>query len=384
VPSPSFFGLAVGAPAPRVAEPASRSFFGLQGPPASGSIAAAASIAEIVPEFEKDVEHRAEPAFPFERAALASVVAHALLLILLLRAPAVRSDPSKGLLAALVPPPKSDQEKIPLVFRESPGPARENPKKSDLSDADRRAGGGDPSRRRADTPFVPDRAGKQGLRPGPQRPPSAPAVPPPGQNARQAEALRRAPSRGPEEGAKAESAPNANEPGLVVPRSNSNAPTGARPGSAAVPTLQELNQAIRDAARGVGAAGEQGAGFPNPDGGFVDSGPLSFDTTWYDWGPYAAEMVRRIKLHWDVPDIARIGIKGKVTIRFYILADGRVEGATILSRSGVPPFDYAALQAIVTSSPFRPLPKDLGSEREGVTVTFFYNIRPGDEGGSGN
>jgi TonB family protein len=384
VPSPSFFGLAVGAPAPRVAEPASRSFFGLQGPPASGSIAAAASIAEIVPEFEKDVEHRAEPAFPFERAALASVVAHALLLILLLRAPAVRSDPSKGLLAALVPPPKSDQEKIPLVFRESPGPARENPKKSDLSDADRRAGGGDPSRRRADTPFVPDRAGKQGLRPGPQRPPSAPAVPPPGQNARQAEALRRAPSRGPEEGAKAESAPNANEPGLVVPRSNSNAPTGAQPGSAAVPTLQELNQAIRDAARDVGAAGEQGAGFPNPDGGFVDSGPLSFDTTWYDWGPYAAEMIRRIKLHWDVPDIARLNLKGKVTIRFFILADGRVEGATVLSRSGVPPFDYAALQAILTSSPFRPLPKDLGSEREGVTVTFFYNIRPGEKEGGGS
>jgi TonB family protein len=386
--SPSFFGLAVGAPAPRVAEPASRSFFGLQGPPASaGPLAGAASVAEIVPEFEKDVEHRAEPAFPFERAVLASLVAHALLLILLLRAPAVRSDQSKGLLAALVPPPKSDEEKIPLVFRESPGPARENPKKSDLSDADRRAGGGDPSKRRADAPFVPERPGKQGLRPGPQRPPSAPPPPPPGQNARRAEArsapAERAPSQGDQGGAKAESAPKATEPGFVVPRSNSNAPTGAQPGSAAVPTLQGLNHAIRDAARGVGAAGEEGAGFPNPDGGFVDSGPLSFDTTWYDWGPYAAEMIRRIKLHWDVPDIARLNLKGKVTVRFFILADGRVEGATILSRSGVPPFDYAALQAILTSSPFRPLPKDLGSEREGVTVTFFYNIRPGEkEGGS--
>src|SRR5262249_29039789 len=188
----------------------------------------------------------------------------------------------------------------------------------------------------------------------------------PGQNARQAEARRapaeRAPSQGEENAAKAETAPKATEPGFVVPRSNSNAPAGAQPGSAAVPTLQGLNQAIRDAARGVGAAGDEGAGFPNPNGGFVDSGPLSFDTTWYDWGPYAAEMIRRIKLHWDVPDIARLNLKGKVTIRFFILADGRVEGATILSRSGVPPFDYAALQAILTSSPFRPLPKDLGSE----------------------
>ena len=61
-----------------------------------------------------------------------------------------------------------------------------------------------------------------------------------------------------------------------------------------------------------------------------------------------------------------------------------VEGAKILSVSGVPPFDFAALQAILTSSPFRPLPKDLGSDREGVNVTFFYNIRPEkEEQGSG-
>jgi TonB family protein len=112
----------------------------------------------------------------------------------------------------------------------------------------------------------------------------------------------------------------------------------------------------------------------------VDSGPLSFDTTWYDWGPYAAEMVRRIKLHWEIPSLARLGWKGKVTIRFFILADGRVDGARIVASSGVPPFDFAALQSILKSSPFRPLPTDLGSPREGVTVTFFYNIRPEREG----
>lgn len=55
--------------------------------------------------------------------------------------------------------------------------------------------------------------------------------------------------------------------------------------------------------------------------------------------------------------------------------------ATIIRRSGVPPFDFAALQAILKSSPFRPLPRDLQSDREGVTVTFFYNIRPEKEAG---
>ncbi|HEV2063204.1 MAG TPA: energy transducer TonB, partial [Thermoanaerobaculia bacterium] len=138
-------------------------------------------------------------------------------------------------------------------------------------------------------------------------------------------------------------------------------------------------QAIKRAARGVGSPGDQGSPPSNSDGGFKDTGPLSFDTSWYDWGPYAAEMIRRIKLHWEIPELARLGWKGRVTIRFYIRGNGQVEGATILSISGVPPFDHAALQSILTSSPFRPLPRDLGSDREGVTVTFFYNLRPEEE-----
>ncbi|MFI5119448.1 MAG: energy transducer TonB, partial [Thermoanaerobaculia bacterium] len=127
-----------------------------------------------------------------------------------------------------------------------------------------------------------------------------------------------------------------------------------------------------------GGGGEEGGGFER-EGGFVDSGPLSFDTVGYDWGAYAAEMIRRIKRNWDVPALARYGVKGRITIRFYILKDGRVEAETVLSGSGHPPFDNAAFQAIARSSAFRPLPSDLGHDREGVTVTFFYNMRPEDE-----
>ena len=384
--SPSFFGLAIAPPSRP--EPASRSFFGLEGVPYAGPLAVArpeialGEPAEIeVPEFEKDVDHRAEPAFPRERAILVSLVLHALVLLLLLKAPSSVHDPSKGLLAAFVPPPNPD-EKVPIIFREAPGPERQNPKKSDLSDADRRAGGGDPSKKRADSPFVAERPGKEGLAPGPRRPASPPAVPPPGAPGRQAQAR---PQTAPPGGAKAEEEEKtaALADGLVVPKPESKIASESPGGpAAAAPTLQGLHQAIRDAAKGVGApAGEDGSGFPNPNGGFVDSGPLSFDTSWYDWGPYAAEMIRRIKLHWDVPDLARFGWKGKVTVRFYIRGDGHVEGATILRKSDVPPFDYAAFQAILTSSPFRPLPKDLNSDKEGVTVTFFYNIRPGEEGG---
>jgi hypothetical protein len=44
--------------------------------------------------------------------------------------------------------------------------------------------------------------------------------------------------------------------------------------------------------------------------------------------------------------------------------------------------DFAARDAIADSSPFDPLPPDLsGVEREGVTITFFYNATPPSRGG---
>lgn len=320
-----------------------------------------------------EIVEKGQKPFPFERAVLLSIVAHVLFLVAIISAPpnfARPKNPERGLLAALIPK-DSDREKIPIVFRSAPGPARPNPRPSDLSDAERRAGGGDRSKPRSSTPFIEPRPGIEGLQPGRRgRAPQTaqlPGVP--------------VPRRG--EGASGDSA--AERPAIFGPSggtSDSNVAAGSEPRSgAAGGRLSSLDQAIREAAREAAAGGgQEGGGFPNPEGGFVDSGPLSFDTTWYDWGPYADEMVRRIKLHWEIPELARLGWKGKLTIRFFILADGHVADAKIIRGSGIPPFDFAALQAILKSSPFRPLPSDLGSSREGVTVTFFYNLRPEKEG----
>jgi TonB family protein len=315
-----------------------------------------------------DLERKPDRAFPIERAILFSIAAHILILVFVLHAPGFPSAGAHtGLLGQLVESERQREldQKIPIVFRSAPGPARESPRKSDLSDLTRRAGGGDPSRGRSETPFIAPRPGKEGLRPG-----AAAAVPAP--------QARRATGTGAE--ASLPAAPGQKEAGgpdaFQVP------PAGKLSSGREGPKLTDLQQKMEEAARGVvGTPGEAGAGFPNPEGGFVDSGPISFDSTWYDWGAYAEEMVRRIKLHWEIPELARLGWKGKLTVRFFIRGDGRVEGAKIVSFSGTPPFDNAALQAILTSSPFRPLPRDLGSDREGVTVTFFYNIRPEKEGG---
>jgi len=350
--------------------PAGRSLLGLEEParPAPRRAEDAGLETEAGREMF-DLERKDDRIFPVERAILFSLAAHIILLVLLLNARfavPTENDARRGILGALIPPEKSAEEKIPIVFKEAPGPSRQNPKASALSDATRRAGGGDPSRPKSIEPFVPERPGKVGLEPGSKAAQSAPRPPSSGARPAQQSAAQAAAPGQEEKGG-----PDA----FRVPPPGREAAT--REGS----KLANLDRAIQEAAKGVGAAaGAEGSGFPNPEGGFVDSGPISFDTTWYDWGAYAEEMVRRIKLHWEIPELARLGWKGKLSIRFFIRGDGRVEGARILSVSGVPPFDHAALQAILTSNPFRPLPKDLGSDREGVTVTFFYNIRPGKNG----
>ncbi|MEP6470551.1 MAG: energy transducer TonB [Acidobacteriota bacterium] len=308
--------------------------------------------------------------FPLERAVLISIAAHVAFLILFLLTPASSPrDPSKGLLAGLLAQ-QPKENPVPIVFRSAPGPVRENPRRSEPSDRDRRAGGGDRSRPRAAAPYVPSVPGIAEVEAGRRGAAS-------GSSAAQARVPSRA-ARGEPDASGGErpsvfGPPGTSSPGSPVIAGGTRSREGDR--------LASLDQAIREAARETAGGGSQGgAGFPNADGGFVDSGPLSFDTTWYDWGAYAEEMVRRIKLHWEIPELARLGWKGKLTIRFFILADGRVADATIIRQSGIPPFDFAALQAILKSSPFRPLPSDLGSSREGVTVTFFYNLRPEKEG----
>lgn len=321
-----------------------------------------------------EIVEKGQKSFPLERAVLLSIVAHVLFLIALLSTPAsvAPRNPERGLLGAFIPKP-SNEEKIPIVFREAPGPARDNPRPSDYSDKDRRAGGGDRSRPRSSTPFIDPRSGIAGLEPGRKGADRAPAT----AQLRPVPLPRRGEASGKDSASE--------HPTIFGPeggRSDSPVAGGAEARAGAPEgRLSSLDAAIRQAARDTAAGGgQEGGGFPNPEGGFVDSGPLSFDTTWYDWGPYADEMVRRIKLHWEIPELARLGWKGKLTIRFFILADGHVADAKIIKGSGIPPFDFAALQAILKSSPFRPLPSDLGSSREGVTVTFFYNLRPEREG----
>lgn len=115
---------------------------------------------------------------------------------------------------------------------------------------------------------------------------------------------------------------------------------------------------------------------PDREGGGVDTGALSFDTQWYDWGPYAKSMLAKIRRHWTIPGIARMGVSGVVKVRFYIEVDGTITGLRIIDESGKPPMDFAARDAIADCINFEPLPAGLGlNGPEGVTITFLYNVK---------
>jgi hypothetical protein len=328
------------------------------------------------------LEEHVSRAFPIERAILISLAAHVLFVILMLVAPGRSAAPQGNLIdlmAAAMQTPKDDTP-IPAYFTEAPGAPRENPKRSPLSDADRRAGGGDPAKPKADLPYVPRSRGIEGLAPGPRAPRVAggPAAAAPKSAQKSAEA------------AAAENRAALQKPDPSAEQKASEFPADMRPQLGGEPkeivrlTRNQLDEAIRDAARGTvrgqAGGGENGAPISNEDGGFVDVGGVSFETSWYDWGPYAAEMLRRIKLHWKISrDLIILQQRGSVA--FSIMADGSVADVKVLRPSTIPPYTHAAAKAIFESDPFRPLPKDLlqlvpGKDRERIVIHFIYFPTP--------
>ena len=312
---------------------------------------------EIAPRIDEIVERLEHPQrqFPIERAILVSLIVHILLAIAFTLAPPAHP-------AAEVALARREQA-IPIKFFvpprdfvEAPGRASaETRKGAPLSDKTRRAAGGDRTRPKSESPYVPPSPGMEGLAPGQRSREAASRAPAEPRKSTASRSAAAAPARGEDVAANSQR-------GFVVPRGG---PSGA--------DVPDLNSAIRQAT-GSPFAGEGGAPRSNPGGGFVDYGSISFDTQGFDWGDYAEEMLRKIKIHWyeQIPKLFEMGPDGELSIRFYIRADGTVEEERVLRTSGIPPYDHAAFMGISDSNPFRPLPKELHEDREGVTITFRY------------
>ena len=294
----------------------------------------------------------------FSIAVGASLLLHALMILLFIR--------SYGTAVEVPPAPVARYVELvrqaPRQFVEAPGPeAATAPLTAPFSDLNRKASIPQPT---GDTPTNRPGDGREIYTP-PAGTPDRPAAPP--QRAQEAQQPRQASLGAP--------APSALEqPAAEAPSLGDPEPARA----SAADSMVAWRQAIKEvravpAAAGGGSldAGALGGG----DRGTAEQGPLSFETQWFDWGPYAQSMVSRIRVHWyaNMPHLIRTGIAGVVTIRFTSHRDGRITDVSVLESSGHPPYDFAARKAIELSSPLNPLPDNFPNPTERVTAKFFYN-----------
>jgi len=101
------------------------------------------------------------------------------------------------------------------------------------------------------------------------------------------------------------------------------------------------------------------------------------DTKGYDFGPYMNQVVNRVRYNWYslIPEVARLGKRGRVVIIFTITQNGTIENAHIVANSGTDPLDRAAFGSITASNPFARLPSGFDGDRLVLQFTFLYNIR---------
>ncbi len=90
-----------------------------------------------------------------------------------------------------------------------------------------------------------------------------------------------------------------------------------------------------------------------------------------DYGPFMAELERRIKRNWSPP---RAGSSKRVKLRFLLARDGRLLDISVLQSSGETATDEAAIKAVKLSAPFRNIPPQVRDETLPIEFTFDYNV----------
>jgi TonB family protein len=97
-----------------------------------------------------------------------------------------------------------------------------------------------------------------------------------------------------------------------------------------------------------------------------------------DFSAYIKRLSSSVKKNWValMPESARKGEKGKVIVRFRILANGTIpdKQLTLESASGSEPLRRAAIAAVKVSSPFEPCPREFKGPYVEMRYTFLYNL----------
>ncbi|HWZ44225.1 MAG TPA: TonB C-terminal domain-containing protein [Candidatus Saccharimonadales bacterium] len=156
---------------------------------------------------------------------------------------------------------------------------------------------------------------------------------------------------------------------------------GMAPGSA-------IEESVQSIAAGHGTShvsfggGDYGASRPDARTDVRGDVDILSDTMGVDFGPYLQRVIFAVRTHWYnlIPESARPPImkKGKLTIDFAILKDGRMAGLQTVATSGDDALDRAARGGITDSNPFPPLPAEFRGQFLQLRFKFFYNPSTGE------
>jgi TonB family protein len=165
------------------------------------------------------------------------------------------------------------------------------------------------------------------------------------------------------------------QPGLKLPRSSS------------------IQDSIHDALKTPSIGGKSGAitgpgprGSGSPGGGGPGQGQGTFGngyeiltpTEGVDFSDYMQRMLENVRRNWYavMPQSALLGDRGRVLLRFKIMANGNVpsDDPSREMGSGKEPLDRAAVSAIRSSNPFEPLPQGFHGPFIEIRIMFLYNL----------
>jgi len=133
---------------------------------------------------------------------------------------------------------------------------------------------------------------------------------------------------------------------------------------------------IADAIRNVRRYAQQ-ENFGNLRGGADQNvgESIQFDSKGVEFGPWLARFVAQVRSNWMIPQAA-MSMRGHVAITFFVHKDGRITDVSIAKPSLVDAFTLSGRNAILTSNPTVPLPREYPDDKAFFTVTFYYNEQP--------
>ena len=147
-----------------------------------------------------------------------------------------------------------------------------------------------------------------------------------------------------------------------------------------------IRQSVRGSTGGGVTVGDLDLGGPGGIGETINQPPtpgveasqleLLSDPQGVDFRPYLVQVLAAVRRNWlaVLPESARLGRQGRVSIQFAIARDGNVPKLVITTGSGTDALDRAAVAGISASQVFPPFPTGFKGDRVVLQFNFAYNM----------